>query len=62
MQNFKQCATYVDIVGFAKRLRLQFVPNPVSPRFLKLFKPSYGVEFQAAPTTSQKKDQLTCGR
>jgi len=62
VQNFKQCVVYVDIVGFAKRLRLQFVPNPVSPSFLRLFKPSFGAEFQAAPATSQKKDQLIFGR
>ena len=37
------------------------VLNQVSPRFLKLFKPSLDVEFQAAPTT-QNKAQLTCGR
>jgi hypothetical protein len=62
VQNFKQCVIYVDVDGFAKRLRLQFVPNQVSPRFLQLFKPFYGVEFQAAPATPQKKDQPTCGR
>jgi len=33
-----------------------------SPRILKLFKPFSGVELQATPVTSQKKDQLTCGR
>jgi len=33
-----QCVVYVDIVGFAKLLRLWFVPNQVSPRFLNLFK------------------------
>jgi hypothetical protein len=52
----------MDIVGFAKRLWLYFVPNQVTPRFLKLVKPSQGVEFQSAPATSQKKDQLTCDR
>jgi hypothetical protein len=36
--------------------------NQVSPCFLKLFKPPEGVEFQAAPATPQKKDQLTCCR
>jgi hypothetical protein len=39
-KNFKQFVIYVDNVGFAKRLRLLFVPNPVSPCLLKLFKPS----------------------
>jgi hypothetical protein len=62
VQNFKQYVIYVYNVGFAKHLRLLFVPNQVSPRFLKLFKPSYDVEFQTTPLTRQKKDQLTCGR
>ena len=52
----------IDIVGFAVRLRMYFGPNPVSPRFLKLFKPSYGAEFQAAPATPKNKDQPTYGR
>jgi hypothetical protein len=33
----QQCIIYVDIVGFANRLRLQFIPNQMSRRFLKLF-------------------------
>jgi hypothetical protein len=32
------------------------------PSFPEIIKPSYGVEFQAAPATSQKKGQLICGR